>query len=1450
MRFRTRGRTKSRALIEACEPRRLLIAVPVTVDPTDRLSGSRVLGAWDAGTLDGWTVANAESSDVADGAITITSAASGVAQPQLDLRNIVSGPDLNFAYFDYLQLRVNVPAGFDRDLQFSFGTSTNPAFLATREFEIPASNLIADGQFHTYRADLGLVVYWRDALKDFRLQPFGTTVTTGESIAIDYVEVGDIPGDVLQFNTNINYAAGVTAATMQKIESKHFAVLWDPNVNPDGIVFNTATHGLRALRMFEECWQVYTKVLGFKEPSQNVNTGAGTRYKLNLSTWYSGYWAGVWNNYAHMNVGTSGLLDEGPGNPVPHELGHAFDMAQGGALAGGHWESHANYMRDARNVWFAPLLGPNTEFSAVELWPLVYSNYVQDDGRLIYNDFRVYMALQSYGEQFGLDATIASKLWITAPKDKTVYEKLAQILSSTFSVKDVAGEVLRYWPMLDMANRASMRAKLWTNAAERADYEYRTGSMLTPSPDKVNTYYVPLERAPEKYAYMFHELLPTAGSSSVTVNLRGMDVLGTDEDWRWSFAAVGPNDAIRYSDVWAPGEHTFNLQAGETRVLLIVVATPGNTTLDLESKANTKPFDKDTARLRYPYEVEVSGAVPVTKPLAYTAASYRTHANGGGLVALTATVAATAYVGPNARVLGTAVVTASARIEDYAVVAGTAKVRGNAGVSGYAVVYGNATVEGNAKIRDHAQVADNAYVGGNAVVQDYARMAESSRAIDSAIVRGDAYPFGAGTLSGTVIADYDYSMYFNIANGVVNDHVPYGDYYNDYNYQTQTKPRGLIASYRTEETAGELLWDEFGTQHAILRGSPTRADDVSFNSRVLQFNGATQYALLDRSLADQTDSAYSLWVNPSSTTENQALLYFGSSASTFLNLTARNTNGFAQLTISVNGTTQTLVSTQQVPANAWTHLAVTFGTGSVTMYINGVAAGTTAAMSFRPTSVLGANDYKSAEPLYLGRDVSGNFFAGKLEDVRFYNVAMTASEVASEYVRAGATIGRAFGTTPKTFDGTTTMMQSGVRNGSTRTLSAWIKPLSSDNVSTYEPIVDATDEIDAGRYGSGIGIDAGVFKVKLDGLGFWTTTVPVTLSQWQHVSVSFNGASARLYVNGVLRASRSYIANLNSLAGKNYRIGFTQASTDVTTRSFFHGQIFDLQIADRYLVPALGNGAPFAVADTMAVPVNSPATTLSVLANDMFSGTVNNGLTITSVTQPRRGSVAILAGGTGLSYTPDANKAGLDTFSYTIGDGFGRTSTATVSMSVLTTVVSTMFDYETVPNTLSISLVHEVSGGSYGLGALTIESLSGQATIIAENYFYDDATRTATFELPVGLADGDYRATFAAGNVLGLSTSLDFYVLAGDANRSRSVDFADLVLLAQHYGQTTGMTYADGDFDDDGDVDFADLVVLAQAYNVTLPAPAAAALPAAGVTAAPVPLTRGRPRKSVGSIIV
>ena len=211
--------------------------------------------------------------------------------------------------------------------------------------------------------------------------------------------------------------------------------------------------------------------------------------------------------------------------------------------------------------------------------------------------------------------------------------------------------------------------------------------------------------------------------------------------------------------------------------------------------------------------------------------------------------------------------------------------------------------------------------------------------------------------------------------------------------------------------------------------------------------------------------------------------------------------------------------------------------------------------------VLGSNDYTQAEGLYVGSDRAGNLYAGDLEDIRFYNVALTQAELDNEIRRAGDAIGVFYYNAPKSFNGSTTEVQSGVRNSLERVLEASIYPETSDNVSYYEAVLDSTDERGNGFEGSGFGLDNREILVRLENVGFWRTGVYVTLGQWQKITVVFDGSTAELYVDDIPQGSTSYSATEADVAGKNYRIGFAMNTSG--TKYYFDGQIKDVFIYDR-----------------------------------------------------------------------------------------------------------------------------------------------------------------------------------------------------------------------------------------------------------------------------------------------
>ena len=84
--------------------------------------------------------------------------------------------------------------------------------------------------------------------------------------------------------------------------------------------------------------------------------------------------------------------------------------------------------------------------------------------------------------------------------------------------------------------------------------------------------------------------------------------------------------------------------------------------------------------------------------------------------------------------------------------------------------------------------------------------------------------------------------------------------------------------------------------------------------------------------------------------------------------------------------------------------------------------------------------------------------------------------------------------------------------------------------------------------------------------------------------------------------------------------------------------------------------------DSITTLPSVPAT-INVVANDLApsAGIV----TVTAFTQGGKGSVAD-AGGGNLTYTPNANATGSDSFTYTISDGLGHVASATVSLVIST----------------------------------------------------------------------------------------------------------------------------------------------------------------------------------------
>jgi VCBS repeat-containing protein len=127
--------------------------------------------------------------------------------------------------------------------------------------------------------------------------------------------------------------------------------------------------------------------------------------------------------------------------------------------------------------------------------------------------------------------------------------------------------------------------------------------------------------------------------------------------------------------------------------------------------------------------------------------------------------------------------------------------------------------------------------------------------------------------------------------------------------------------------------------------------------------------------------------------------------------------------------------------------------------------------------------------------------------------------------------------------------------------------------------------------------------------------------------------------------------------------------------------------------------APVAVADSATVGEDSGPNAIDVLGNDTD---VDGGpRTIASVTQGSHGSVAITGDGAGLTYTPDADYFGEDTFTYALNGG----SVATVKVTVN-----------------GVAEANSIPVASRNTGAILAEGGSGAIT--AAELDFDDAEQS------------------------------------------------------------------------------------------------------------------------------
>jgi hypothetical protein len=252
-----------------------------------------------------------------------------------------------------------------------------------------------------------------------------------------------------------------------------------------------------------------------------------------------------------------------------------------------------------------------------------------------------------------------------------------------------------------------------------------------------------------------------------------------------------------------------------------------------------------------------------------------------------------------------------------------------------------------------------------------------------------------------------------------------------------------------------------------------------------------------------------------------------------------------------------------------------------------------------------------------------------------------------------------------------------------------------------------------------------------DGDYVYTANNSWTHDTWHHLAGTWDGTSAHIYIDGADQ-SLTTVGTLNDPIATAGVIGAwsTNLSEDEWDGSIDDVLIYD-DALDSAAITKLANDAPTAVDVAFTTDEDVAVTTSDVLSAGFDPN--DDTLSIDSFTQGTNGTVVDNNDGT-LTYTPDADFDGVDTFNYTVDDGNGNTDTATVTITV-NPVAPVITARETVDSdgngqidqiriTTDENLDDDFTGLTMTVAGYTVTGYSSD--IANDNIFYVDLTEGGT----------------------------------------------------------------------------------------------------------------------------
>ncbi len=196
---------------------------------------------------------------------------------------------------------------------------------------------------------------------------------------------------------------------------------------------------------------------------------------------------------------------------------------------------------------------------------------------------------------------------------------------------------------------------------------------------------------------------------------------------------------------------------------------------------------------------------------------------------------------------------------------------------------------------------------------------------------------------------------------------------------------GSPGEWRQIDTEAPANPDDFPSQNfnvnTYFGNGGTQTIDAKFNEAA-NFNGSSSKIDIASTITGNNSFSVSFWLNPTANNITPFMMGSASTGQAFLTFVTGNTLNFGRGGDSLGSTTS-----NTIPNNTWTHIAVSSNAGSVTVYVNGVSNltfSTTYNISSGGTFIGYASGYSQ-------------YFKGKIDQVRIFNTAITAAQAEDLY---------------------------------------------------------------------------------------------------------------------------------------------------------------------------------------------------------------------------------------------------------------------------------------------------------------------------------------------------------------------------------------------------------------------------------------------------------------------